>query len=237
MALRDRFKRPTPGSASAAPSAPAAVAQKPRPRPQPQSQPEAKPERRRDAYHDLKSRIHRKLIEALDLAKLDSVERDELQREIRGLVDGFLAEEGVTLNTRERDTVVVEVLDELLGLGPLEPLLQDPTISDILVNGPNQTYVERKGKLELADVVFKDNAHLLQIIDKIVSGMGRRIDESQPLVDARLPDGSRVNAIIPPLAIDGPSLSIRRFSADPLRIQDLVSFGAMTEEMALFLRG
>ena len=237
MALRDRFKRPTPGSASAAPSAPAAVAQKPRPRPQPQSQPEAKPERRRDAYHDLKSRIHRKLIEALDLAKLDSVERDELQREIRGLVDGFLAEEGVTLNTRERDKFVVEVLDELLGLGPLEPLLQDPTISDILVNGPNQTYVERKGKLELADVVFKDNAHLLQIIDKIVSGMGRRIDESQPLVDARLPDGSRVNAIIPPLAIDGPSLSIRRFSADPLRIQDLVSFGAMTEEMALFLRG
>jgi len=196
----------------------------------------AKPERR-NAYQALKSRIHRKLIEALDLSKLDTVERGELQREIRTIVDGLLGSEGVTLNARERDRLVVEVLDELLGLGPLEPLLNDPTVSDILVNGNGQTYVERAGKLELTDVVFKDDAHLLQIIDKIVSAVGRRIDEGCPLVDARLADGSRVNAIIPPLAIDGPALSIRRFSSDPLKVADLVSYGSMTESMAALLHG
>jgi len=239
MALRDRLKRSAaaapaaaPAKAAVAPAAKAPVRAEAKSMAQAPQQP-----KRRDAYQDLKSRIHRKLIEALDLSKLDSVSREELQRDVRGLVDQLLGEEGVTLNTRERDRFVVEVLDELLGLGPLEPLLQDPTVSDILVNGASQCYVERKGKLELTDVIFKDNDHLRKIIEKIVSGVGRRIDEGQPLVDARLQDGSRVNAIIPPLAIDGPALSIRRFSADPLKIRDLVNFGAMTEGMALFLRG
>ncbi len=238
MALRDRLKRSTGAAPQAAPAkAAVAPAAKAPARAEAKLKAAAQQPKRRDAYQDLKSRIHRKLIEALDLSKLDTVSRDELQRDVRGLVDQLLGEEGVTLNTRERDRFVVEVLDELLGLGPLEPLLQDPTVSDILVNGAGQCYVERKGKLELTDVIFKDNDHLRKIIEKIVSGVGRRIDEGQPLVDARLQDGSRVNAIIPPLAIDGPALSIRRFSADPLKIRDLVSFGAMTEGMALFLRG
>ncbi len=241
MALRDRLKRRSAAPAAAPAPAPAAAvaaaAVEPASPPKTAARPRPAPSKRRDAYQELKSRVHRKLIEALDLSKLDSVSREDLQREVRGLVDNILQDEGANLNSRERDSFVSEVLDELLGLGPLEPLLQDPTVSDILVNGARQCYVERNGKLELTDVVFKDDNHLRKIIEKIVSGVGRRIDEGQPLVDARLADGSRVNAIIPPLAIDGPALSIRRFSKDPFTIRDLIGFGALTEEMAMFLEG
>ena len=232
MALRDRLTRRSTETPAPTPAVAKPVAPKPSAKPK-----AASPPRQRNAYQELKSRIHRKLIQALDLTKLDSVERGELQREIRTVVDNLLAAEGVTLNAREREKLAVEVVDELLGLGPLEPLLNDPTVSDILVNGASQCYVERGGKLELTDCMFKDNDHLLQIIDKIVSRVGRRIDEGCPMVDARLADGSRVNAIIPPLAIDGPSLSIRRFSTDPLTIKNLIEFGAMTEEMAMLLEG
>ena len=231
MALRDRLDRHSEGP----PASGRGPLSKDAPRPSPQAKPKTVTPERRDAYQQLKSRIHRKLIDALDLSKLDSVERVELQRQVRSIVDGLLSAEGVTLNAQERDRFVIEVLDELLGLGPLEPLLNDPTLSDILVNGANQCYVERAGRLELTDTVFKDDAHLLQIIDRIVSRVGRRIDEACPMVDARLPDGSRVNAIIPPLAIDGPALSIRCFSKDPLKVPDLIGFGTLTQPMATLL--
>ncbi len=184
---------------------------------------------------ELKNRIHRKLVEKLDLTQMESEDKDLIREQVRDLIATLADEEEALLNYNDRQRLINEVLDEVFGLGPLEVLLKDPTITDILVNGPHKVYVERKGKLELTDVKFKDDAHLLHIIDKIVSAVGRRCDEVSPMVDARLPDGSRVNAVIPPLAIDGPALSIRRFGTDPITIEDLLEFKSITPQMIEFL--
>ena len=189
------------------------------------------------AYYDLKVSIHGKLLDRIDLAALESIPEERLREELRLLVERLLVEDGVALNDTERRRIVVDIQNEVLGLGPLEPLLADATISDILVNTYKQVYVERYGKLELTDVRFGSNAHLMKIIDRIVSRMGRRVDESSPMVDARLPDGSRVNAIIPPLALDGPLLSIRRFAVVPLKMDDLLRLKTMTPQMADILAG
>ena len=173
----------------------------------------------REFFQELKTRIHRRLIDKLDLSKVDMIGSNELVREIGYIIESLIVEEGVPLNQVEKDRLVVEIQHETFGLGPLEPLLSDPEISDILVNNSSQVYIERFGKLQKTDICFRDDKHLLQIIERIVSKVGRRIDESSPYVDARLPDGSRVNAIIPPLAIDGPALSIRRFGMEPLKIE------------------
>ncbi|QJD94005.1 CpaF family protein [Duganella dendranthematis] len=189
------------------------------------------------AYQKLKQRLHAALLDRVDLESMQRLTQDQLRTELRNLVEKLLEEDAVVINDAERKTLTRDIQNEMLGFGPLEPLLEDPTVSDILVNTYRQIYVERRGKLELTDVTFSDDAHLMKIIDKIVSRVGRRIDESSPMVDARLPDGSRVNAIIPPLAIDGPIMSIRRFSADPLRLADLVAYGSMTADMAEVLQG
>lgn len=191
----------------------------------------------RDAFQQLKSRIHRRLLDSLDLSNLARISQELLESEINRAVEGLVQSESLPLNRMERQRLMVEVLHETLGLGPLEPLLLDPDISDILVNGAEQIYIERRGKLELTDVVFKDDAHLMQIIDRIISRVGRRVDESSPMVDARLPDGSRVNAIIPPVSLTGPVLSIRRFGKDPLQMKDLLGFQALTPAMAEVLMG
>jgi pilus assembly protein CpaF len=187
-------------------------------------------------YQELKSRMHDRLLDLLDFSLLDSLDRQALRQEIVKLVEQILAGEAVPLNFREREQLVKEVQDEVLGLGPLEPFLQDPTISDILVNTHKQIYIERRGKLEITEARFKDDAHLRKIIDRIVTNVGRRIDESSPMVDARLADGSRVNAIIPPLAVDGAILSIRRFAVDPLQLEDLVTLKTLTPDIGAFLR-
>jgi pilus assembly protein CpaF len=188
-------------------------------------------------FQVLKHSIHRKLLDKLDLESISTLSKPVLTNEIRKIVENLLIEEPTPLSLMEREKLVNEVLDEVLGLGPLEPLLKDPTISDILVNTHKKVYIERKGKLEATDVVFKDDAHLLQVIDKIVSAVGRRIDESSPMVDARLPDGSRVNAIIPPLALDGPIVSIRRFGSTPLTADDLLNNNTLTPAMLELLKG
>jgi pilus assembly protein CpaF len=188
------------------------------------------------AYYDLKSRIHRQLIERLDLAKLQALPQEVVEQQIRRIVEDMLAADDTPLSRQERDRLVVEIEHETFGLGPIEPLMQDPTVSDILVNGSKTVYVERHGKLERTSVIFRDDAHLVQVIERIVSRVGRRVDESSPMVDARLPDGSRVNAIIPPLALDGPVLSIRRFAADPYQMSDLIEFGTLTPALAEILR-
>ena len=189
------------------------------------------------AYHQLKSRIHEALLDRVDLESMQRLSQDQIRQELRALVERLLEEEMVVINDAERKTLTRDIQNEMLGFGPLETLLEDPSVSDILVNGHKQVYVERRGRLELTDVTFTDDAHLMKIIDKIVSRVGRRIDESSPMVDARLPDGSRVNAIIPPLALDGPVMSIRRFSADPLRLADLVAYGSLSADMAEVLQG
>jgi pilus assembly protein CpaF len=188
-------------------------------------------------FQELKHNIHRKLLDKLDLESISTLSKPVLSNEIRKIVEILLVEETTPLSLLEREKLVNEVLDEVLGLGPLEPLLKDPTISDILVNTFKHVYIERKGKLEPTDVVFKDDAHLMQIIDKIVSAVGRRVDESSPMVDARLPDGSRVNAIIPPLALDGPIMSIRRFGSTPLTSDDLLNNNTLTPAMLELLKG
>ncbi|MBU1001114.1 MAG: Flp pilus assembly complex ATPase component TadA [Proteobacteria bacterium] len=190
-------------------------------------------------YYDIKAKLHERLIDSLDLSAVDELPLDRLRDEIARLVARILRDEfrNAPLNAAERRQAIAEIQDEVLGLGPLEPLLQDPSVSDILVNSYNRIYVERRGKLHRVHTRFRDNAHLKKIIDRIVSRIGRRVDESSPMVDARLEDGSRVNAIIPPLALDGPSLSIRRFSRDPLELNDLIGFGALTPQMGEVLRG
>jgi pilus assembly protein CpaF len=192
-----------------------------------------------DEYFDLKSRVHDRLLDIIDLSVIDKLERDELEFQIRQVVERILKEESYTLplNLKEREKIFTEILDEVLGYGPLEPLLKDHTVSDILVNTYKDIFVERAGKIEATDARFKDDEHLMRIIDKIVSSVGRRIDESSPMVDARLPDGSRVNAIIPPLALDGPILSIRRFAVNPLELDDLIGFQTLTPEIADLLKG
>jgi pilus assembly protein CpaF len=188
-------------------------------------------------YQELKSRIHQDLLNRLDLDRLTRMKREDAEPEIRGLITGMVERESgsMPLSLFEREALISDVINELFGLGPLEALLRDSSISDILVNRFNQVYIEREGKLEETGVVFKDDRHLMQIIERIVSSVGRRIDESSPMVDARLADGSRVNAIIPPLALDGPAMSIRRFRTDRLGAQDLVGRDSWTEPMMEFL--
>ena len=190
-----------------------------------------------EEFDQLKRKIHTKLVDKLDLNKVGELQGDVLRREIRLVVEHLCDTEETFLNRSERERLIEEVLDETFGLGPLEFLLKDHTISDILINGPKNIYVERRGKLEKTQVEFRDNAHLLQIIDRIVSKVGRRVDEVCPMVDARLTDGSRVNAIIPPLALDGAAVSIRRFGGNPLKLEDLLNFKAFTPEMVMLLEG
>jgi len=190
-------------------------------------------------YFELKTRIHNRLLDLIDLTLIDSLDQNLVKSQIRTLVQRVLEEQDfrVPLNLTERENLYTEIEDEVLGLGPLEPFLKDDTISDVLVNTYNQIFIERFGKLELTESRFKDDTHLMRIIDKIVSSMGRRIDESSPMVDARLSDGSRVNVIIPPLAIDGPILSIRRFGKDPLMLKDLVLLKSLTKEIGEVVKG
>jgi len=224
MGLRDRLKRPESPTGSFATSA--------TPTRQMIQLPGAG---NADTYHELKHELHMKLMEKIDLQTIDKLPREQLRDELRLILNQILATSDIPLNRVEREQMVEELLDEVTGLGPLEPLLADTTISDIMVNGYNICYIERFGKLELTSVRFRDNAHLQQIIVRIVSRVGRRIDESSPMADARLPDGARVNAIIPPLAIDGPVLSIRRFGGSPLRVKDMIAINSATPEMLAFL--
>src|SRR5215475_7194969 len=185
---------------------------------------------------DIKTRVHRILINKLDLSKLENADPDAVQKDVKKVIERILDDENAPLSGAEREQVQTDVLNELFGLGPLEPLLADKTVSDILVNGWRNVYIERRGKLEKVDLTFRDDSHLMQIIDRIVSRIGRRVDESVPMVDARLPDGSRVNAIIPPLSIDGPVLSIRRFGAEPLKMTKLIENKALTRDIADMLQ-
>jgi pilus assembly protein CpaF len=196
---------------------------------------QSRPQPQRQPYLDLKASVHRKLLNRLNLEALAQSDRARAESEIRTLVGELLADEGTPLSLGERETLFGELLDDVFGLGPLEPLLRDPTISDILVNTYRNVFVERGGVLEKVPANFQDDRHLLRVIDRIVSGVGRRIDDSSPMVDARLADGSRVNAIIPPLAVDGPLVSIRRFPAERLKAEDLVTLRAMTRPMLEFL--
>ena len=209
----------SPATPSAARPAAAAA-----PRPQPRQQ-----------YLQLRANVHRKLLNRLNLEALSQTDRTRAEGEIRTLLGQLLSEEGTPLSLSERETLVGEVLDDVFGLGPLEPLLRDPSISDILVNTHRNVFVERGGRLERVTATFQDDRHLLRVIDRIVSGVGRRIDDSSPMVDARLADGSRVNAIIAPLAVDGPLLSIRRFPAERLKGESLVELMALTAPMLEFL--
>src|SRR6201998_4527854 len=185
----------------------------------------------RAEYQQVKADLHRKILDRLDLEKLGRTANDTAREEVLLLIRNTVNSEAVPLSFAERERLAREILDEIFGLGPLEPLLKDPTVSDILVNRYNKVYVERAGKLEPTGLSFKDDAHLMQIIDRIVSRVGRRVDESSPMVDARLADGSRVNAIIPPLAIDGPCLSIRRFGRDPITARNMIENKTLTEPM------
>jgi pilus assembly protein CpaF len=187
-------------------------------------------------YHELKGRVHERVIEVLDLSAAAALDEESLKRELGRLIQRILTEEQVPLNMREKEQLVVDIQNEVLGYGPLEPLLNDQTISDILVNNYQMVYIERAGKLFRTDCRFRDDVHLRKIIDRIVSGVGRRIDESMPMVDARLPDGSRVNAIIPPLSLDGPAVSIRKFSRDPLMLGDLINKKSLTPELGEVLQ-
>ncbi len=221
-----------------APAAPAAPAGTPAAPQAPAAAPREKRvnRERMDQFYELKNTIHRKLVDKLDLSRISEQNNEETREQVRELVAELCDQEQAVLNFNERQRLIGEIIDETFGLGPLEVLLADPNISDILVNGPRQVYIERKGRLELTDIQFKDNAHLMHIIDKIVSAVGRRCDEVSPMVDARLQDGSRVNAIIPPLAIDGPSMSIRRFGRDPVTWENYVNFKSCTQEMVDFFQ-
>ncbi len=195
-----------------------------------------KERKRKDRIGEIKIELHRALLDNLNLAALDTATEGDLRAEISSIAGEILEEKGIVLNREDRVTLTQELYDEVKGLGPLETLLKDDTVNDILVNGPHQIFVERDGKLSLSDVTFKDEKHLMRIIDKIVSAVGRRVDESNPYVDARLADGSRFNAMVPPVAVDGSLVSIRKFKKDKLGIDDLVRFGAFSEEMAAYLQ-
>ncbi len=192
--------------------------------------------KRKNRMMELKLELHKRLLETLNLSALEHASEQNLKMEISSLASEALDEMSVALNKDDRTTLVQELYDEVMGLGPLEPLLKDETVNDILVNGPNRVFVERAGKLQLTDVTFRDERHLLRIIDKIVSAVGRRVDESNPYCDARLADGSRFNCMVPPVAVDGSLVSIRKFKKEKLKIADLVKFGAFTEEMAAYLQ-
>jgi pilus assembly protein CpaF len=230
------FAKRMPGNVTTPPKpgkAPGSTVPAPAPKPPPPTKAKASKEKI-EQFNALKMRLHRKLIDQLDLARM-SGDDESLREEVKGVVSRLADQENTLLNFNERQRLINEVLDETFGLGPLEVILSDPSVTDILVNGPKQVYVERRGKLEFTEVEFRDNAHLMHVIDKIVSAVGRRCDETCPLVDARLADGSRVNAVIPPLAIDGPSLSIRRFGTDPITWDDYINYKSVTPEMRDFL--
>ena len=195
-----------------------------------------KDQKRKDRLMDVRMQMHKRLLETLNLAAIDKATDSDLRREISAVSADGLQEIGIVLNKAERDQLVQELLDEVTGLGPLEPLLRDDDIADILINGHKQIFIEKNGKLTLSSVRFSDEKHLLRVIDKIVSAVGRRVDESNPYVDARLQDGSRFNAIVPPIAVDGALVSIRKFKKEKLSIDQLVAFGAFTEEMAAYLQ-
>ena len=212
------------------------AAPKPMPKRAAQAAPADKEKKRKERLAEIKLELHRSLLDNLNLAALDHASESELKEEISAIATETLQEKAIVLNREERMTLNQDLYDEVKGLGPLEPLLKDETVSDILVNGPQQIFVEQGGKLQLSDITFKDEKHLMRIIDKIVSAVGRRVDESNPYVDARLQDGSRFNAMVPPIAVDGSLVSIRKFKKDKLGISDLVDFGAFTDEMALYLQ-
>lgn len=216
--------------------APKASLRKPMPKAAAAPTPVEKERKRKERLGEIKLELHRSLLDNLNLAALDTATEADLRAEISSISAEILQEKSIVLNREDRATLTQELYDEVRGLGPLETLLQDDTVNDILVNGPHQIFVERAGKLMLSDVTFKDEKHLLRIIDKIVSAVGRRVDESNPYVDARLADGSRFNAMVPPIAVDGSLVSIRKFKKDKLGIDDLVSFGAFSEEMAAYLQ-
>ena len=195
-----------------------------------------KEKRRKERLGEIKLELHKRLLDNLNLSALETASEADLRAEIVSISSEALEEMSIVLNKDDRIALYQELYDEVMGLGPLEPLLKDDTVNDILVNGPRRIFVERNGKLELTDITFKDEKHLLRIIDKIVSAVGRRVDESNPYVDARLADGSRFNAMVPPVAVDGSLVSIRKFKKDKLGIPDLVRFGAFTEEMAAYLQ-
>ena len=240
-----RFSLPglaTPAAPAAAPPPQSAVASSATPASAPPraAPPSAQSQARttgRDAQLDMHLKLHSRLIEELDLAKLDKLSEAEMRREVVSLVSDFARAERMALNSADLAALGASIFDEMVGLGPLEPLLKDDSINDILINGPFQVYVERRGELELTPVRFRDNDHLLRIVNRIVAGVGRRIDESQPMVDARLADGSRVNAAISPIAIDGAAVSIRKFSKKPLTLEKLVGLGAMPMGVADFIHG
>lgn len=212
------------------------VLRKPMPKAKAQAEASDKDRKRKERLADIKLELHRELLDNLNLAALEKATENDLRNEINAISTEVLQERAIVLNRQERSVLFQELYNEVTGLGPLETLLQDDGVNDILVNGPQQIFVERSGKLELTDITFKDEKHLLRIIDKIVSAVGRRVDESNPYVDARLADGSRFNAMVPPIAVDGSLVSIRKFKKDKLGIDDLVSFGAFSEEMAAYLQ-
>jgi pilus assembly protein CpaF len=224
--LRDRLTSPSDIVRAAHP----VEAQAPAPAP-------AAPVNNSRAYQQMKARVHELLLGRLDLEAMERLSPEQLRTELNVMVERLLSEENVVVNATERRSLVRDIQNEMLGLGPLESLLADPTVSDILVNGSQQVYIERRGQLSLTDVTFADDNHLMKIIDKIVSRVGRRVDESSPMVDARLPDGSRVNVIIPPLALDGPVMSIRRFAVVPLTMDNLIEFQTLTPAVAQVLQG
>ena len=241
-----RYKKPAPAAPAAkAPEQVPVIEQKPQaPKPALAPTPSAtayramsdKDIKRRERLTNIRIDLHKRLLDTLNLAALEHASESDLRAEIAAICADGLAEMGVVLNKDERATLHQELYDEVTGLGPLEPLLRDDGVNDILVNGPHQVFVERAGKLELTNVQFKNEKHLMRVIDKIVSAVGRRVDESNPYVDARLSDGSRFNAMVSPIAIDGALVSIRKFTKDKLGIDELIKFGAFTEEMALYLR-
>lgn len=188
-----------------------------------------------DPWKDFKNQVHHEVIQTLDTSDTENLEVETLRPKVEEIFEKKIEVQGITIPRTDRQRLIQQILDEILGFGPITPLLNDPDVNEIMVNGPHQIYVERKGKLELVPLTFYDDQHVLHIIEKIVAPLGRRIDESQPMVDARLPDGSRVNAIIPPLALNGPTLTIRKFAKDPFKVEDLIRFGTLTAEMALFL--
>ena len=225
---------PAPKPAEAAPID--ATLRKPMPMARAQAQASDKDRKRKERLQEIKLDLHRELLDNLNLAALEKASENELRTEISAISTEVLENKAIVLNRQERNQLFQELYNEVTGLGPLETLLQDEGVNDILVNGPQQIFVERSGKLELTDITFKDEKHLQRIIDKIVSAVGRRVDESNPYVDARLADGSRFNAMVPPIAVDGSLVSIRKFKKDKLGIDDLVGFGAFSEEMAAYLQ-
>ncbi|NRB00300.1 MAG: CpaF family protein [Rhodobacteraceae bacterium] len=243
MALFSKYKKPANGGAPAPELKPVEGGAKPAPAAQRKAAPKAaqpapvdKEKKRKERLGEIKLQLHKELLENLNLAALENATEQDLRAEIIAIASEALETMGVVLNRDERSTLNQDLYDEVTGLGPLEPLLKDDSVNDILVNGPQQVFVERAGKLELTDTTFKDERHLLRIIDKIVSAVGRRVDESNPYVDARLADGSRFNAMVPPIAVDGSLVSIRKFKKEKLAVDDLVDFGAFTEEMAAYLQ-